>query len=106
MGFHKCLKHGCGFRLPDSYPLPYCPWHVSKAAVQLGVAAIAAVAGAGGCLLSKWSQRATKKSKDAREKSQHEEQRRNWQANADRLRKPKVETKPPNSEKEPEARAV
>jgi hypothetical protein len=24
---HKCGEPGCGFHLPDAYPLPNCPWH-------------------------------------------------------------------------------
>lgn len=24
---HKCAEAGCGFHLPDAYPLPNCPWH-------------------------------------------------------------------------------
>jgi hypothetical protein len=24
---HKCTSPGCEFSLPDSYPLPKCPWH-------------------------------------------------------------------------------
>ena len=23
---HNCTSHGCEFSLPDSYPLPKCPW--------------------------------------------------------------------------------
>jgi hypothetical protein len=26
---HKCIEPGCCFSLPDSYPLPYCPWHAT-----------------------------------------------------------------------------
>src|SRR5213594_3801385 len=25
---HKCTSRGCEFSLPDSYPLPKCPWHM------------------------------------------------------------------------------
>jgi hypothetical protein len=25
---HKCAEAGCGFHLPDAYPLPWCPWHI------------------------------------------------------------------------------
>ena len=26
---HKCAEAGCGFHLPDAYPLPMCPWHMA-----------------------------------------------------------------------------
>src|SRR5487761_187628 len=26
---HKCAQSGCGFHLPDNYPLPFCPWHAA-----------------------------------------------------------------------------
>ncbi|HVA48332.1 MAG TPA: DnaJ domain-containing protein [Pirellulales bacterium] len=25
----KCAQSGCGFHLPDNYPLPFCPWHAA-----------------------------------------------------------------------------
>lgn len=47
---HKCAKIGCGFHLPDTYPLPFCPWHTApgKGVVKLiGAAGIFAF-GVGG----------------------------------------------------------
>lgn len=39
---HKCAQSGCGFHLPDNYPLPFCPWH---AAPGNGLAKVVGAAG-------------------------------------------------------------
>jgi hypothetical protein len=47
---HKCAKRGCQFRLPDTYPLPLCPWHAApgKGIVKIISAAGILLAGIGG----------------------------------------------------------
>jgi hypothetical protein len=44
---HKCDSPGCGFPLPDTYPLPKCPWHMVPGRGPLKIAAALAVAAAG-----------------------------------------------------------
>jgi hypothetical protein len=44
---HKCISPGCEFSLPDSYPLPKCPWHVVPGRGPTKIAAALAVAAAG-----------------------------------------------------------
>src|SRR6266496_5837325 len=44
---HKCNSPGCEFSLPDSYPLPKCPWHMVPGRGPAKVAAALAVAAAG-----------------------------------------------------------
>ena len=47
---HKCTSRGCEFSLPDSYPLPKCPWHMvpGRGPVKIGAALAVAAAGLGG----------------------------------------------------------
>jgi len=44
---HKCDSPGCEFYLPDSYPLPKCPWHMVPGRGPVKIAAAMAVAAAG-----------------------------------------------------------
>src|SRR2546430_17178765 len=44
---HKCTSRGCEFSLPDSYPLPKCPWHMVPGRGSAKIAAALAVAAAG-----------------------------------------------------------
>ena len=44
---HKCTSRGCEFSLPDSYPLPKCPWHMVPGRGPVKIAAALAVAAAG-----------------------------------------------------------
>lgn len=43
---HKCAHEGCGFHLPDKYPLPFCPWHMAPGK-DMKTKAVAVVAGMG-----------------------------------------------------------
>jgi len=43
----KCDSPGCGFYLPDKYPLDKCPWHVVPGRGPVKIAAALAVAAAG-----------------------------------------------------------
>src|SRR5262245_57642701 len=46
----KCDAPGCGFLLPDRYPLDKCPWHMApgKGPVKIAAALTIAAAGFGG----------------------------------------------------------
>jgi hypothetical protein len=46
----KCDAPGCGFYLPDKYPLDKCPWHMApgKGPVKIAAALTIAAAGFGG----------------------------------------------------------
>ena len=44
---HKWTSRGCEFSLPDSYPLPKCPWHMVPGRGPVKIAAALAVAAAG-----------------------------------------------------------
>src|SRR5207247_581781 len=43
----KCASPGCGFYLPDRYPLDKCPWHMAPGRGPVKIAAALAVAAAG-----------------------------------------------------------
>jgi hypothetical protein len=46
----KCNAPGCGFYLPDKYPLDKCPWHMApgQGPVKIAAALVIAAAGLGG----------------------------------------------------------
>jgi hypothetical protein len=43
----KCSSPGCGFPLPDKYPLAKCPWHMAPGQGPVKIAAALAIAAAG-----------------------------------------------------------
>ena len=43
----KCAASGCGFYLPDRYPLDKCPWHMAPGQGPVKIAAALAIAAAG-----------------------------------------------------------
>lgn len=43
----KCDAPGCGFYLPDKYPLDKCPWHTAPGRGPVKIAAALAIAAAG-----------------------------------------------------------
>ena len=43
----KCNAPGCGFYLPDKYPLARCPWHMAPGRGPVKIAAALAIAAAG-----------------------------------------------------------
>jgi hypothetical protein len=43
----KCAAPGCGFNLPDKYPLDKCPWHMAPGQGPVKIAAALAIAAAG-----------------------------------------------------------
>jgi len=52
---HKCTSPGCEFSLPDTYPLPKCPWHMvpGRGPAKIVAALTIAAAGFGGGLAYK-----------------------------------------------------
>src|SRR5215472_8173610 len=43
----KCSASGCGFPLPNKYPLDKCPWHMAPGHGPVKIAAALAIAAAG-----------------------------------------------------------
>src|SRR6266404_3596533 len=43
----KCNSRGCGFYLPDGYPLDKCPWHMAPGRGPVKIAAALTIAAAG-----------------------------------------------------------
>jgi hypothetical protein len=43
----KCNARGCGFYLPDKYPLDKCPWHMAPGSGPVKIAAALTIAAAG-----------------------------------------------------------
>ena len=43
----KCSSRGCGFHLPDRYPLDKCPWHMAPGSGPVKIAAALTIAAAG-----------------------------------------------------------
>ena len=43
----KCDAPGCGFPLPDKYPLDKCPWHMAPGSGPVKIAAALTIAAAG-----------------------------------------------------------
>src|SRR5213079_3530356 len=43
----KCTSPGCGFYLPDRYPLAKCPWHMAPGRGPVKIAAALTIAAAG-----------------------------------------------------------
>src|SRR5215469_3707390 len=43
----KCDAPGCGFPLPDKYPLDKCPWHMAPGRGPVKIAAALTIAAAG-----------------------------------------------------------
>jgi hypothetical protein len=43
----KCTAPGCGFPLPERYPLDKCPWHMAPGRGPVKIAAALAIAAAG-----------------------------------------------------------
>jgi|SRR5262249_53600968 hypothetical protein len=43
----KCNAPGCGFYLPDKYPLAKCPWHMAPGRGPVKIAAALTIAAAG-----------------------------------------------------------
>jgi hypothetical protein len=75
---HKCDSPGCEFSLPDTYPLPKCPWHAvpGRGPVKIAAALTVAAAGFGGGLVYK------KFKTYLHEKQLRKERKEHWQRDA------------------------
>src|SRR5213593_3062356 len=73
----KCSSPGCGFYLPDKYPLAKCPWHLApgRGPVKIAAALTIAAAGFGGSFAYKkfrayLREKEVRKQRDARRQRQ------------------------------------
>jgi hypothetical protein len=96
----KCNAPGCGFLLPDKYPLAKCPWHLApgRGPVKIAAALTIAAAGFGGGFAYKKFRRYLDERKLRKER---EESR---QASASKERKAKSSVRKRSTQKRPRAR--
>jgi hypothetical protein len=98
----KCNAPGCGFPLPDKYPLAKCPWHMAPGQGPVRIAAALAIAAAGlggGFAYKKFrNYLSEKKLRKEREKSRRR-QAREAQKTASVARKRSVTQKGPRTRK-------
>src|SRR6266481_5028318 len=75
---HKCTSRGCEFSLPDSYPLPKCPWHMvpGRGPVKIAAALAVAAAGLGGGFAYKKFKTYLDKKQLRKERKERKERRR------------------------------
>jgi hypothetical protein len=68
----KCNVSGCGFPLPDKYPLDKCPWHMApgRGPVKIAAALTIAAAGFGGGFAYKRFRRYLKERKLRKEREE------------------------------------
>ena len=100
----KCNSRGCGFYLPDRYPLDKCPWHMApgKGPVKIAAALTIAAAGFGGGFAYKRFRRyldERKLRKEREERRQGEASQRKEQQAAPVARKRSVTQKRPRRRK-------
>src|SRR5215472_1766265 len=100
----KCNAPGCGFYLPDKYPLAKCPWHMApgRGPVKIAAALTIAAAGFGGGFAYKKFRRYL----DEKKRRKEREESRQRQASAQE--KPKAASaarkRTVKSQKEPRTR--
>jgi len=96
----KCNAPGCGFYLPDKYPLAKCPWHMApgRGPVKIAAALTIAAAGFGGGFAYKRFRRYLDERKLRKER---EESR---QASASTEQKVKSAVRKRSTQKRPRAR--
>jgi hypothetical protein len=96
----KCNAPGCGFYLPDRYPLAKCPWHMApgRGPVKIAAALTIAAAGFGGGFAYKRFRRYLdeRKLRKEREESRH--------ASASKEPKPKSSVRKRSAQKRPRTR--
>src|SRR5262249_27713604 len=95
----KCNAPGCGFYLPDKYPLAKCPWHMApgRGPVKIAAALTIAAAGFGGGFAYKKFRRYLKERKLRKER---EESR---QASSSKEQKAKSSVRKRSTQKRPRA---
>src|SRR4030095_4693605 len=98
----KCNAPGCGFYLPDKYPLAKCPWHMApgRGPVKIAAALTIAAAGLGGGFAYKKFRTylSEKKLRKEREKSRQQQARKEQKATSV-VRKRRVAQKQPRTRK-------
>jgi hypothetical protein len=96
----KCNAPGCGFYLPDKYPLAKCPWHMApgRGPVKIAAALTIAAAGFGGGFAYKRFRRYLNERKLRKER---EESR---QASASKEQKAKSPVRKRSTQKRPRPR--
>ena len=94
----KCDASGCGFPLPDKYPLDKCPWHMApgRGPVKIAAAMTIAAAGFGGGFAYK----RLKRYLDERKLRKKREESRK----ARKEQKPKSSVRKRNAQKRPRTR--
>jgi hypothetical protein len=97
---HKCNAPGCGFPLPEKYPLDKCPWHLApgKGPVKIAAALTIAAAGFGGGFAYK---KFKKYLDDRKHRKQREESKK-----ARKEQKPKSSARKRSAQKRPRKRAA
>ena len=73
----KCATSGCGFPLPDKYPLDKCPWHLApgRGPVKIAAALTIAAAGFGGGFAYKKFRKYLDEKKRRREREESRKQK-------------------------------
>lgn len=80
----KCDAPGCGFPLPDKYPLDKCPWHMAPGQGPVKIAAALAIAAAG--LGGGFAYKKFRRYLDDKKQRKQREEARKQQASAARKR--------------------
>jgi hypothetical protein len=96
----KCTASGCGFPLPDKYPLDKCPWHLApgRGPVKIAAALTIAAAGFGGGFAYKRFRRYLDERKVRKERDESR------QASASKEQKAKSPVRKRSTQKRPRAR--
>jgi hypothetical protein len=96
----RCTVAGCGFPLPDKYPLDKCPWHLApgRGPVKIAAALTIAAAGFGGGFAYKRFRRYLDERKLRKERDESR------QASASKEQKAKSSVRKRSTQKRPRAR--
>src|SRR5437867_4791224 len=96
----KCTSPGCGFNLPDRYPLAKCPWHMApgRGPVKIAAALTIAAAGFGGGFAYKRFRRYLDERKLRKEREESKK------TSASKERKAKSPVRKRSTQKRPRAR--
>ena len=96
----KCTASGCGFPLPDKYPLDKCPWHLApgRGPVKIAAALTIAAAGFGGGFAYKRFRRYLDERKVRKERDESR------QASASKEQKAKSPVRKRTTQKRPRSR--
>src|ERR1041384_5470896 len=98
----KCSASGCGFPLPERYPLDKCPWHMAPGQGPVKIAAALAIAAAGlggGFAYKKFRTYLSEKKLRREREESRQRQARDVQQAASVVRKRSVTRKRPRTRK-------